>query len=145
MRIWDAREELKKREFSSGSETSFVSCLSFSATAGSSAFTAGFGDGTVRLYDARTPAANVQTFRDLHSAVLDVQLQDSGGFFGQVVCGDRDGAVRVMDPRKGQVVRSLSLGQEIVALSVHKRAVALAAWTKSQVSKQFDVLNVITI
>lgn len=67
LRLWDAHQELLWREFpadtASSAQTSFVSALNFSSVAGSTSFAAGFGDGVVRLYDARTPGANVMTFR----------------------------------------------------------------------------------
>ena len=35
----------------------------------------GFGDGSVKLFDIRTPDAGVATFSDLESPVLDCRLQ----------------------------------------------------------------------
>ena len=35
----------------------------------------GFGDGSVKLFDIRTPEAGVATFSDLQSPILDCRLQ----------------------------------------------------------------------
>ena len=38
-------------------------------------FFLGFGDGSVKLFDIRTPEAGVATFSDLQSPILDCRLQ----------------------------------------------------------------------
>lgn len=132
MRIWDANKEMKALQFQTGSDMSYVSGLNFAANSAPNLICAGFGDGSVRMYDIRQHRPLVQAYTDLKDQILDCQIQDSGGFVGNLVCGSKDGAVRVYDTKAKQVVRSLNLGQKIVNLSIHKRAFALAAWTANQ-------------
>ena len=57
IRLWDAERELKKADLATGSD-SYVSSLRCSnyyaaSSAASGIFTAGFGDGSVKLFDIR--------------------------------------------------------------------------------------------
>ncbi len=149
IRLWDANRELKVKDINLGAESACVSSLNFSNHS-PNLLPAGFGDGSVRVYDVRTSSAPTSSLMASSSSaslaassslmshkehgcspVLDCQMQDAGGFAGHVVSGAADGSVRVADTRKGlsqsAVVKSLSLGQPVSALTVHKRAFAVAA------------------
>lgn len=153
VRLWDANQELKVADIatgggSAGDSSSYLSCISFSNQS-PDLLTAGFSDGSVKVFDVRTSgrsssggmaspsssSAAVLQHRE-HSGypVLDCQLQDSGGFAGLVVSGAADGSVRVSDPRRGSrapTAKSLSLGQPVSSLALHRRAFAVAARTAS--------------
>lgn len=131
--------ELKVADIGLDKSTSFVSCLSFSNQS-PNILTAGFGDGVVRVWDVRAGGAGSRPVMSHgehgRSPVLDCQLQDVGGFSGDVVSGAADGGIKVADPRRaagagGSVIKSLHLGQPLNALAIHKRAFAVAAWTLS--------------
>jgi len=83
-----------------------ISCLSFSnhsSVGGPNLLVAGSSSGgTVSLFDIRCAHSSVLSHRghsNTHTAILDCQLQDSGGFDGYVVSGTADGTILVADPR----------------------------------------------
>ncbi len=147
IRLWDANRELKVADLAVGGDgDGFVSCLSFSNQT-RDLLTAGFSDGFVRVFDVRVgggllqrgSSSSLASSAVLHhrehtgAAVLDCQLQDAGGFAGHVVSGAADGSIKVADPRRlsgAPMVKSLSLGQAVTALSLHQRAFAVAARTQ---------------
>ena len=143
IRLWDAERELKKADLNTGCD-SYVSCLRFSsyyaAASTSGIFTAGFGDGSVKLFDIRVKNSRVATFSDLDSPVLECRLQETNytGHLGQqtIIAGSSDGEIRVFELRSPGTgnLGSLSLGQPISALNIHQRAPLFAAWTNQQVT-----------
>ena len=63
IRLWDAERELKKADLATGSD-SYVSSLRCSnyyaaSSAASGIFTAGFGDGSVKLFDIRSGSLTI--------------------------------------------------------------------------------------
>ena len=142
IRLWDAERELKKADLNTGCD-SYVSCLRFSSyyaasSAASGIFTAGFGDGSVKLFDIRARNSRVATFNELESPVLECRLQETNltGYSGHpiVIAGSTEGEIRVLEMRNpgGGPLGTMSLGQSISALSIHQRAPMFAAWTDNQ-------------
>ena len=156
IRLWDARNELKRADLPTGCD-SYVSSLTFSsyyaASSTSGIFTAGFGDGSVKLFDIRTPDAGVATFSDLESPILDCRLQETTvGGQQIIIAGSAKGEVRIYEPRKsfstpksstssfsrlsaineglgGATLGNISIGYPITGLAIHQRAQLFAAWT----------------
>jgi len=155
IRLWDARKELKRADLPTGCD-SFVSSLTFSsyyaASSTSGIFTAGFGDGSVKLFDIRTPDAGVATFSDLESKILECRLQEtSGGGQQIIIAGSANGEVRIYEPRKSfkstkslnsmnrigpynedlgnATLGTISMGHPITGLAIHQRAQLFAAWS----------------
>ena len=101
IRLWDAERELKKADLNTGSD-SYVSSLRCSnyyaaSSAASGIFTAGFGDGSVKLFDIRSRDSRVATFNELDSPVLECRLQETNltGYSGHpaIIAGSSDGEV----------------------------------------------------
>ena len=112
LRLWDAHKERRRCDLNTGS-TSYVSTMAFS-TRNSDLVCAGFGDGSVRIFDIRVSTSGgggmasgassaslsgmsgsgvgvgkssaVLTYNAQHTArVLDCQVQDQGGFAGKII------------------------------------------------------------
>jgi regulator-associated protein of mTOR len=106
VRIWDLERELYIQNIATHSDQC-VACLAHEHQG--RLICAGFGDGTIRLFDARTPArySCVQTLAEHSAWVLTVAMPR--GSPGLVVSGSVAGDVKFWDLRKAAASSSSSL------------------------------------
>lgn len=132
VRLWDAHRELQIRDFDTCTNAQ-TTCLNYDPR-NPHLLSGGFTDGSVRMFDTRTSSALVIAFKEQSRKIMDCQIHDEGGFIGHLVAGSEDGQIRILDPRKtndAALARSISLGNSIQSLTIHKRAPIVAAWTST--------------
>jgi regulatory associated protein of mTOR len=95
-------------------------------------FTAGFGDGAVRVYDQRLKPATamVRVWREHKQWITNVHLQRGGQ--RELVSGCRSGEVKLWDMRMDKSLATIQATKETLrSLSVHEHAPVFAAYDAS--------------
>nr|CDI51735.1 related to KOG1-Subunit of TORC1, a rapamycin-sensitive complex involved in growth control [Melanopsichium pennsylvanicum 4] len=123
IRVWDAHRELCVVDIPTRA-SSCVTSISSESDFGH-LFVAGFGDGTVGVYDRRNPpeASLVRLWEEHQTWVQNVHLQKRGS--RELVTASVDGEVRLWDMRVRSSIAKLSLGQKLggklSTMAVHER------------------------
>ncbi|KAN0060287.1 Target of rapamycin complex 1 subunit kog1 [Thecaphora frezii] len=129
IRVWDAHRELCVCDIPTRA-SSCVTSLSSETDIGH-IFVAGFGDGTVGVYDRRNPpeASLVRLWEEHQTWVQNVHLQKRGN--RELVTASVDGEVRLWDIRGRSSISQLSmarrLGGKLSCMAVHERIPVSAA------------------
>ena len=92
-------------------------------------FTAGFGDGAVRVYDQREKPATamVKVWKEHKQWITSVHLQRGGQ--RELVSGSRSGEVKLWDIRMDKSVKTIQATTDTLrTLSVHEHAPVFAAY-----------------
>lgn len=88
---------------------------------------AGYSDGSIRTFDARTPcrytALGSVITEQLRSPMLRVSVP-KGQHLGTVVAGTSNGDVRIWDVRKAAVIGSIPNPGGLAALAVRRNSIA---------------------
>uniref|UniRef100_V5GL97 Raptor N-terminal CASPase-like domain-containing protein n=1 Tax=Kalmanozyma brasiliensis (strain GHG001) TaxID=1365824 RepID=V5GL97_KALBG len=123
IRVWDAHRELCVVDIPTRA-SSCVTSISSESDFGH-LFVAGFGDGTVGVYDRRNPpeASLVRLWEEHQTWVQNVHLQKRGS--RELVTASVDGEVRLWDMRVRSSIARLSLGSKLggkmSCMAVHER------------------------
>lgn len=123
IRVWDAHRELCVVDIPTRA-SSCVTSISSESDFGH-LFVAGFGDGTVGVYDRRNPpeASLVRLWEEHQTWVQNVHLQKRGS--RELVTASMDGEVRLWDMRVRSSIARLSmgakLGGKLSCMAVHER------------------------
>ena len=123
IRVWDAHRELCVVDIPTRA-SSCVTSISSESDFGH-LFVAGFGDGTVGVYDRRNPpeASLVRLWEEHQTWVQNVHLQKRGS--RELVTASVDGEVRLWDMRVRSSIAKLSLGGKLggklSCMAVHER------------------------
>ncbi|KAJ9476364.1 Target of rapamycin complex 1 subunit KOG1 [Pseudozyma hubeiensis] len=129
IRVWDAHRELCVVDIPTRA-SSCVTSISSESDFGH-LFVAGFGDGTVGVYDRRNPpeASLVRLWEEHQTWVQNVHLQKRGS--RELVTASVDGEVRLWDMRVRSSIAKLSLGGKLggklSCMAVHERIPLFAA------------------
>ncbi|CDU23440.1 related to KOG1-Subunit of TORC1, a rapamycin-sensitive complex involved in growth control [Sporisorium scitamineum] len=129
VRVWDAHRELCVVDIPTRA-SSCVTSISSESDFGH-LFVAGFGDGTVGVYDRRNPpeAGLVRLWEEHQTWVQNVHLQKRGS--RELVTASVDGEVRLWDMRVRSSIAKLSLGGKLggklSCMAVHERIPLFAA------------------
>lgn len=97
IRLWDASKELRKADVMSGTDAALTS-LSFGPSH-LGLLCAGFADGSVRLYDVRSPDSRVCTLDGQTSPILDCHVKGEEQQLSMLVSGDASGVVNYYELR----------------------------------------------
>ncbi|KAK4993044.1 Target of rapamycin complex 1 subunit kog1 [Elasticomyces elasticus] len=148
IRIWQAGCESMSQDIPARSG-SCVTSLASDQVEGN-IFVAGFGDGAVRIYDARCRPGEslVRVWKEHAGWVVNVGLQRGG--MRELVSADRSGGVRLWDIRASKSVGSCNgLGTGVSAtrdglrtLSLHEHAPVFATGSSSHTVRVFSTTNV---
>ena len=123
IRVWDAHRELCVVDIPTRA-SSCVTSISSESDFGH-LFVAGFGDGTVGVYDRRNPpeASLVRLWEEHQTWVQNVHLQKRGS--RELVTASVDGEVRLWDMRVRSSIARASLGSKLggklSCMAVHER------------------------
>lgn len=129
IRVWDAHRELCVVDIPTRA-SSCVTSISSESDFGH-LFVAGFGDGTVGVYDRRNPpeASLVRLWEEHQTWVQNVHLQKRGS--RELVTASVDGQVRLWDMRVRSSIAKLSLGGKLggklSCIAVHEQIPLFAA------------------
>lgn len=135
--VWDLEKEQHVNSISSSSDCS-ISALSASQVHGGQ-FAAGFVDGSVRLFDIRTPEMLVRTMRP-HAPkverVVEINFQP-GLDQGKIVSACQAGDIQFLDIRneKGAYVSIDAHRGSLTALAVHRHAPVIASGSAKHLIK----------
>jgi WD40 repeat protein len=145
IRLWDANQELRRADLLTGTDAA-ISRLSFGPSH-LGLLCAGFVDGSVRLYDVRSPESHVMTFDGQDgSAVLDCRIKGDEQRLPVVVSGDAAGNVQYYELRAPHSsTRSVRLaniavappGQTLNGLILHPRSDIIAVWAQQSVNLHY--------
>ncbi len=91
IRLWDASQELRRADLLTVTDAAITSMSFGPSHVG--LLCAGFSDGSVRLYDVRSPDSLVMTFEGKGSPVLDCRLKGDKQHLPVLVYGDSAGVV----------------------------------------------------
>lgn len=129
IRVWDAHRELCVCDIPTRT-SSCVTSISSESDIGH-IFVAGFGNGTVAVYDRRNPpeASLVRLWEEHQTWVHNVHLQKRGN--RELVSASDDGEVRLWDIRGRSSIAKANLGGQLQgklsSFSIHERAPVFAA------------------
>ncbi|GAB6021043.1 hypothetical protein CHUAL_003678 [Chamberlinius hualienensis] len=129
IRIWDCDKELRVKDIPTGAE-SCVTSLSLSGHT----FVTGFGDGSIRVYDRRSPTndCRVATMREHGSWVVNVHMCRRGEFSGKIISGSVAGDVKLWDQRMNTSIKTYQTSQAMTAMVIHPAADIFACGSVSQ-------------
>lgn len=97
IRLWDAAQELRKSDLATGTDATLTRLTFGPSHLG--LFCAGFADGSVRLFDIRSPDSRVMTFDSQSSPILDCRVKGEEQQLPVLVAGDASGAVHYYELR----------------------------------------------
>jgi len=97
IRLWDASKELRKADLMTGTDAALTS-LSFGPSH-LGLLCAGFADGSVRLYDVRSPDSRVCALDGQTSPILDCRVKGEEQQLSMLVAGDATGIVNYYELR----------------------------------------------
>lgn len=122
--LWDLQSEARKQDIPTGADSCVTSLIS--DTSGRSLLVAGFGDGTVRLFDRRLSPVEcrVMTLREHTGRVIKVHLQK--GSEGKIISASCVGDLRFWDPRFTESVKVHNTPRGFTAVDMHPRADVIA-------------------
>ncbi|XP_039291110.1 regulatory-associated protein of mTOR-like [Nilaparvata lugens] len=140
IRIWDASKELKAADLPTGAD-SCVTCLSIDNNSNDSRqlLAAGYGDGSVRLFDRRLPPneACVKTYREHTSWVVNVDLRTENGT-PKLLSGCVAGDVRSFDTRRNSSDLAHKTVHGMTAMATHRSADIFACVSANQLINVVD-------
>ena len=96
---------------------------------------AGFGDGTVRMFDARVTSQRVLTFHEHRSWITRVRMRAGGG---KVYTGDGSGCVKIWSVHKPGSFANLHTVPTVSALDFHAHADVIVAGSPQQMVSIFS-------
>lgn len=133
VRLWDCKTEVRLTDLPSSTD-SFVTSLSMNSSC--RLLAASHYDGSIRLYDPRSPpsSARVMMYREHGKFVVTCRAQQDG----TLVSGCTDGIIKVWDIRRQSSVSTIKTGHNIINLDIHQSAPVFAAWT---MASQLSVHN----
>ncbi|KAL5709830.1 Regulatory-associated protein of TOR 1 [Ranunculus cassubicifolius] len=136
--LWDLDKEQLVNSFPSSSETS-ISALSASQVHGGQVV-AGYVDGSVRLYDIRTPEMLVCTARPHRQRVVGIGFQP-GLDPGKIVSASQAGDIQFLDMRSSmEAYLSIDAHRgSLTALALHRHAPIIASGSAKQLIKVFSL------
>ncbi|KAI7808149.1 putative regulatory-associated protein of mTOR, partial [Triplophysa rosa] len=129
IRIWDTEREMKVQDIPTGAD----SCVtSLSCDPQRSLVAAGFGDGSVRVYDRRMGPneCRVMTYREHGAWVVKTHLQKEPE--GHIISVSVNGDVRFFDPRMPEAINILQTVKGLTALDIHPQATLFACGSMNQ-------------
>lgn len=129
IRIWDTEREMKVQDIPTGAD----SCVtSLSCDPQRSLVAAGFGDGSVRVYDRRMGPSEcrVMTYREHGAWVVKTHLQKEPE--GHIISVSVNGDVRFFDPRMPEAINILQTVKGLTALDIHPQATLFACGSMNQ-------------
>ncbi|KAK0554758.1 Target of rapamycin complex 1 subunit kog1 [Tilletia horrida] len=137
IRVWDTHRELCICDIPTHT-SSCVSALSSEANVGH-IFVAGFGDGTVGVYDRRNPpkASLVRLWEEHQTWIQNVRLQRYGT--RELVSTSMDGEVRLWDIRGRRSIAQMNISAplkgRLSCAAVHDRAPVMAFTSQARMTK----------
>ncbi|KAF2703927.1 WD repeat-containing protein-like protein mip1 [Pleomassaria siparia CBS 279.74] len=140
IRVWNAGTEICTSDIPARSGSCITSLTSDQVEG--DVFTAGFGDGAVRVYDQRQKPATamVKVWKEHKQWVTNVHLQRGGQ--RELVSGSRCGEVKLWDIRMDKSVKTIQATTDTLrTLSVHEHAPVFAAGTQRHRVKIFNINN----
>ncbi|KAF2021913.1 WD repeat-containing protein-like protein mip1 [Aaosphaeria arxii CBS 175.79] len=140
IRVWNASTEICTSDIPARSGSCITSLTSDQVEG--DVFTAGFGDGAVRVYDQRQKPATamVKVWKEHKQWVTNVHLQRGGQ--RELVSGCRSGEVKLWDIRMDKSVKTIQATTDTLrTLSVHEHAPVFATGTQRHRIKIFNINN----
>ncbi|KAK4192466.1 WD repeat-containing protein mip1 [Podospora australis] len=138
IRIWNAGNEVWTHEVPARSG-SCITSLTADQMAGN-IFVAGFGDGAIRVFDARLRPQDsmVRRWRDeSRQWIRDVHMQRGGQ--RELVAASRNGKVRLFDIRMDKPMKSFQATKDVLrTASTHEHLPVLTVGTSAHLVKVFD-------
>ncbi|CAO3678856.1 unnamed protein product [Umbelopsis vinacea] len=139
IKVWDAQQELVITDIALRS-TACVTSITSDQTGGN-IFAAGFGDGSVRVFDRRLPAhsAVVQEWSEHNAWVTNVQLQRNGN--RELISGSYNGDIKIWDIRLPNSLRTITSHKntDMTALTLHDHAPVVATGSEDHTLKVWNV------
>ncbi|CAI6337712.1 unnamed protein product [Periconia digitata] len=138
IRVWNAATEICTSDIPARSGSCITSLTSDQVEG--DVFTAGFGDGAVRVYDQRQKPATamVKVWKEHKQWITNVHLQRGGQ--RELISGCRDGEVKLWDIRMDRSVKTIKATTDnLKTLSVHEHAPILAVGTQRHQVKLFNI------
>lgn len=139
VRIWDVEHELCVQSVDTQTDT-FVSSLACNRIGGHTVV-AGCGDGSIRIFDRRTPNEHslVQQLKEHQHPIVNVSMQKNASSTHQVISGSTSGDIKFWDIRTGASLRTIDAHRTpMTALAVHDYAPILASGSNNQFVKVFN-------
>ena len=144
IRVWDLNREQCVSTIPSGCDTCVTSIGSDWNSAvggGEGVILCGYGDGSLRLFDARLPPeqANVFGFSEHQTWVVNVEMQRGGG--KHIISGSVSGDIKFWDIRghRQSSIKTIELHRSpMTALAVHEFAPIVASGSHNQFIKIMD-------
>ncbi|KAF2476312.1 WD repeat-containing protein-like protein mip1 [Lindgomyces ingoldianus] len=140
IRVWSAGTEICTTELPARSGSCITSLTSDQVEG--DVFTAGFGDGAIRVYDQRQKPATamVKVWKEHKQWITNVHLQRGGQ--RELISGCRSGEVKLWDIRMDKSVRTIrATADTLRTLSVHEHAPVFATGTQRHQVKIFNINN----
>jgi len=139
IKVWDAQQELVMTDIALRS-TACVTSITSDQTGGN-IFAAGFGDGSIRVFDRRLPAhsAVVKEWSEHNAWVTNVQLQRNGN--RELISGSYNGDIKIWDIRLPNSLRTITSHKntDMTALAVHDHAPVVATGSEDHTLKVWNV------
>ncbi|CAM0135452.1 unnamed protein product [Umbelopsis sp. WA50703] len=139
IKVWDAQQELVLTDIPLRS-SACVTSITSDQTAGN-IFIAGFGDGSIRIFDRRLPPqqAVVQEWSEHNAWVTNVQLQRNGN--RELVSGSYNGDIKIWDIRLANSIRTIlsHKNTDMTALALHDHAPVVATGSDDHSLKVWNV------
>ncbi|RPA81806.1 WD40 repeat-like protein [Ascobolus immersus RN42] len=140
IKIWQAPREVCISEIPVRSPSS-VTSITAEQVAGN-VFVAGFGDGSLRVYDRRTANRDgmLSVWRNHKSPILSINMQRGGD--RELVSASKDGEVKLWDIRYSQPCYGFKPGDKLAAVSIHEHAPLLSTSAGNGEFSVWDISNV---
>ncbi|CAO3617018.1 unnamed protein product [Cunninghamella blakesleeana] len=137
IKVWDAHQEMSVMDITTQS-TGCVTSLTSDQISGD-ILIAGFGDGSVGVYDRRLRPTHGMVRRwDEHDAwVTGVYLQKDGN--RELVSGSSNGEVKIWDIRESQSIRTIDAHNDMTSIAVHDHAPVFASSGDDHVIKFWNI------
>lgn len=128
LRIWDAKTELKIGDLPTNAESS----LRVLSSGPSEIIAAGYGNGSISLFDKRLPPSEckVRTFREHTAPILTICLRDRSE---SMITGCSHGKINLFDLRSHQGPSSWKVGSDVTAITVHSAADIVACGSHNNI------------
>ncbi|CAO3626909.1 unnamed protein product [Cunninghamella echinulata] len=125
IKVWDAHQEMSVMDIVTQS-TGCVTSLTSDQISGE-ILIAGFGDGSVGVYDRRLRPSHALVRRwDEHDAwVTGVHLQKDGN--RELVSGSSNGDIKIWDIRESQSIRTIDAHSDMTSIAIHDHAQVIAS------------------
>lgn len=129
LRIWDAKTELKLVDLPTNAESN----LRVLSSGPSEIIAAGYGNGSISLFDKRLPPneCRIRTFREHSSSILTICLRDRAE---SMISGCTQGKINLFDIRSHRSPPSWKVGSDVItAISVHSAADIVACGSSNNI------------